>query len=353
MGVRGTGLVGDVPTRDTYDGTDSVQSAATPTAASFWIARPGVGELRDEALRPPGEDEVLVRTRWTGISRGTESIVFRGEVPPSEWERMRAPAQEGDFPAPVKYGYLNVGEVVDGPATLRGTTVFALRPHQSSYIAPAASVIPVPRGVPARRAVLAGCVETAVNILWDAAPAVGDRIAVVGAGMVGAAVARLARGIPGAAVTLVDTDLGKAATADALGVDFAVPGGLPRHDIVIEASGSEAGMRVALDLAADDGEVVVASWFGMREVALPLGADFHSRRLTLRASQVGAVALHRRASRTPADRLALALRLLEDPAFDALITDASGWRELPRVMAAIAAGEAPGLCHIIDWRDAP
>ena len=166
---------------------------------------------------------MLVRTLRSGVSRGTETLVFRGGVPPSQYAAMRAPFQEGDFPGPVKYGYLNVGVVEDGPPELRGRTVFCLHPHQTAYVVPAAAVTVVPDGVPAARAVLAGTVETAVNALWDAAPLVGDRVAVVGAGMVGCCVARLLAGSRGSQVTLVDVDPAGPTVAAALGVDFALP----------------------------------------------------------------------------------------------------------------------------------
>jgi threonine dehydrogenase-like Zn-dependent dehydrogenase len=319
-------------------------------SVGFWITEPGAGELRVAPLRAPGPGEVLIRTWFTGISRGTESLVARGEVPASEHERMRAPFQEGAFPFPVKYGYLNVGVVEGGPEALRDRVVFSLAPHQSASVLPASAVTLVPGDVPARRAVLAGAVETAVNVLWDAAPVVGDRIAVVGAGMIGGAIARVAAGIPGADVVLVDVDPARAATAAALGVGFALPNDAPAdRDVVIEASGTAAGLQQALRLAATDGEVIVASWFGSRPVPLELGADFHSRRLTLRSSQVGAVAPRRRERRTTAERLELALRLLADPAFDALLGTASGWRELPSIVAALAAGDADPLCRTIDW----
>ncbi|WP_345800396.1 zinc-binding alcohol dehydrogenase [Microbacterium sp. AZCO] len=322
-------------------------------ATAFWVDRPGSGTLRDEAVPDPGPADVLVRTQWTGISRGTETLVFRGAVPASERERMRAPFQEGDFPAPVKYGYLNVGVVERGGDGLEGRTVFALYPHQSAYVVPAASIALVPDGVPARRAVLAGAVETAVNVLWDAAPLVGDRIAVVGAGMIGCAVARLAAGFPGADVVVVDVDPAKAAVCTELGVAFAAPADAPKdRDLVIDASASEQGLQLAIDSAATEGEVVVASWFGDRPVRLDLGGAFHSRRLTIRSSQVGMVAPRRRATRAFGDRLALALDLLRDDAFDALLTGSSSWRELPDVMAAVASGDQPALCHTIDWRHA-
>ncbi len=319
-------------------------------ARAFWIREPGRGDIRTIALPEPGPGEVLVRTLRSGVSRGTESLVFRGGVPPTQYEAMRAPFQEGGFPGPVKYGYLNVGVVEQGPDILRGRTVFSLFPHQTAYVVPADAVTVVPDGVPPERAVLAGTVETAVNALWDAAPLVGDRIAVVGAGMVGCAVARLAGGIPGARVTLVDVDPARADTAGALGVDFARPeDAVGEQDVVIHASGTSSGLQRALGLLPPDGSVIELSWYGDRPVELSLGGAFHSRRLGIKASQVGAVAAARRARRSPADRRALALDLLRDPAFDALLTGSSPFEELPEVIARLADGRLPALCHSVTY----
>ncbi|XRQ13489.1 zinc-dependent alcohol dehydrogenase [Actinomadura welshii] len=319
-------------------------------ARAFWIRSPGKGEIRDLLLPEPGPGEVLVRTVFSGVSRGTEAIVFRGGVPPNQHAIMRAPFQDGAFPGPVKYGYLNVGVVEHGPPELLGRTVFCLYPHQTRYVVPAGAVSPVPDGVPPGRAVLAGTVETAVNALWDAAPLVGDRIAVVGAGMVGCAVAGVLAGFPGCDVQLVDTDPARAEAARALGVGFAAPedaeGGC---DLVVHASATEAGLARSLELLAPDGAVVELSWYGDRRVSVPLGEFFHSRRLTVRGSQVGAVPPAARSRRTFADRLALALRLLADPAFDSLITGESGFGDLPRVMPRLAGGELPALCHRITY----
>jgi threonine dehydrogenase-like Zn-dependent dehydrogenase len=318
-------------------------------ARAFWLRAPGEGEIRPAPLTDPGPGDVLVRTRYTGISRGTETLVFRGGVPESQHAAMRAPFQEGDFPAPVKYGYLNVGVVEEGPARLRGRTVFCLYPHQSAYVVPADAVTPVPDGVPPARAVLAGTVETAVNALWDAAPLVGDRVSVVGAGMVGACVAALLARFPGVRVELVDADPDRAGVAAALGVDFALPadaaGG---RDLVVHASASSAGLQRGLELLAPEGTVVELSWYGEREVTLALGGSFHSGRLTIRSSQVGTVA-PRRTGRSFADRLALALELLRDPAFDALLSARHRFAELPGVLARLTAGELPGLCHLITY----
>jgi threonine dehydrogenase-like Zn-dependent dehydrogenase len=320
----------------------------TGQASAFWLREPGAGEIRSAALPDPGPGEVLVRTRYSGISRGTETLVFTGGVPASQYAAMRAPYQEGDFPGPVKYGYLNVGVVEQGSPELLGRTVFCLYPHQTAYVVPAAAVAVVPDGVPPARAVLAGTVETAVNALWDAAPLVGDRITVVGAGMVGCSVAALLARFPGVRVQLVDADPGKAAVAGALGVEFAQPAdAAPGRDLVVHASATSAGLQRSLDLLATDGTVIELSWYGDREVGLSLGGSFHSRRLSIRASQVGTVSPARQASRTFSDRLALALDLLSDPAFDALITGESRFEQLPDVLAGLAAGTLPALCHRI------
>jgi threonine dehydrogenase-like Zn-dependent dehydrogenase len=263
---------------------------------------------------------------------------------------MRAPFQQGDFPGPVKYGYLSVGVVEHGPPRLRGRTVFCLYPHQTRYVVPARSVVVVPEQVPPARAVLAGTVETAVNALWDAAPLLGDRIAVVGAGMVGCCVARLLARFPEARVTLVDVDPARAGVATALGVGFATPAeAVGGCDLVVHASATSAGLQLSLDLLAAEGTVIDLSWYGEAETRLSLGGAFHSGRLTIRASQVGMVSPARRGRRSPADRLALALDLLRDGAFDALLSGTSAFDDLPDVMARLADGSLPALCHSIGY----
>ncbi len=307
---------------------------------AFWVQKPGEGEIRPVTLRDPGPDEVLVRTLCSGISRGTETLVFRGGVPASQYDVMRAPFQDGEFPGPVKYGYLNVGVVETGE--LRGRTVFCLYPHQTAYVVPVSAVTLVPDNVPPGRAILAGTVETAVNAVWDARPRLGDRIAVIGAGMVGASVAKLLNGFPATRVQLIDVDPRQKEIADALGVGFATPeAALGDCDLVVHASASEAGLAKALELLATDGEVVELSWYGDRKVSVPLGENFHSRRLTIRSSQVGTVA---RPDRDYAQRLGVALDLLADPAFEALVNGECAFDDLPSVVPRLAANELSARC---------
>jgi hypothetical protein len=319
-------------------------------ARAFWIAEPGRGELRGETLPEPAADEVVVRSIYSGISRGTEVLVFEGRVPASERQRMRAPFQRGEFPAPVKFGYASVGEVERGPRELQGRYVFVLHPHQTRYVVPVGAVHALPDGVPAARAVLAANLETAINGVWDARPQVGDRISIVGGGTVGCLAAWIAGRIPGCQVELVDTNPARSAIARALGVRFAVPADATDNaDVVVHASGSPAGLAVALRVAGFEATIVEMSWYGANLVPMPLGEAFHARRLTIRSSQVGSIASSQRARWDTKRRMALALSMLADPALDSLITGESAFDALPQVMAQLASAPGNTLCHRIRY----
>jgi threonine dehydrogenase-like Zn-dependent dehydrogenase len=319
-------------------------------ARAYWIVAPGRGEIRAAPLRAPRTDEVLVRALRSGVSRGTESLVFRGLVPASQRSAMRCPFQEGEFPGPVKYGYASVGRVEEGPAHLAGRRVFCLYPHQDRYVVPVDAVVPMPDAVPDARGVLAANMETAVNGLWDAAPRPGDRIAVVGAGVVGCLAAALAARIPGTRVEVVDRDPRRGAVAARLGCAFAAPERAAGDaDLVIHASGDPDGLATALRLAGFEATVLELSWYGDRTVMAPLGEDFHARRLTLQSSQVGAVAGARRARWSHQRRLALALELLADPVFDVLLTGESPFEELPAACARLAQAPNGALCHVVTY----
>lgn len=321
-----------------------------PVARAFWTVAPGRGEIRDDRLPDPGPDDVVVETLYTGISRGTEATVFHGRVPPEEYQRMRAPFQAGDFPGPVKYGYSNVGRVIAGPEALRGKVVFALFPHQTRYVVPASAVHVVPPDVPPGRAVLAANMETALNGAWDAGIAPGDRVTVVGGGTVGCLVAWLAAQVPGCDVELVDVAGGREALAQRLGLAFASEDRAARdRDVVVHASGASEGLESALQLAGFEARVVELSWYGDRTVHASLGKAFHAQRLTLVSSQVGHVPAHRRARWNNARRLATAVRLLTDPALDALVTGESAFDELPQVMAEVAGDVGGTLTHRVRY----
>lgn len=321
----------------------------TSADAAFWIVEPGRGEIRPERLPMRGPDDVVVRALFSGISRGTETLVFAGAVPESERERMRAPFQTGDFPAPVKYGYCSVGIVEEGPDALRGRAVFCLYPHQTRYVVPASAVHVLPDRVPPARAVLAANLETAVNGLWDAGPRIGDRVSVVGAGTVGCLAAWLAAR-SGCDVELVDVDARKAGAAQHLGVAFETPANATRDaDIVVHASGAAAGLATALELAAFEATVLELSWYGARRAEVALGEAFHSRRLTLKSSQVGAIATAQRPRWSARRRMGLVMKLLADERLDALISGESAFEELPELLARLATSPGYTLCHRIRY----
>jgi len=328
-----------------------VASSRGQNAAALWYVGPGRGEIRGEPAIEPGPRDVRVRALHGALSRGTERLVFAGRVPESEFERMRAPFMGGAFPFPVKYGYAVVGRVETGPQELRDRIVFVLHPHQSVFAIPAEAAIPVPDGVPPRRAVLAANMETALNAAWDAAPGPADRIAVVGAGVVGALIGFLCGKLAGARVVLVDITASRAELAKRLGVDFALPADAPGDcDLVFHASGTPAGLATALRAAGEEAAVIELSWYGSGEVPIRLGEAFHSRRLRLVSSQVGQVAPSHRARWTPQRRLAAALNLLADPALDALLAPAIAFGDLPAQLPAIFAAESGVLCQLIDYR---
>jgi hypothetical protein len=319
-------------------------------ARAFWITAPGRGEIRTEALPSASAGDVEVRTLFSGISRGTEALVFGGRVPVSEYQRMRAPFQVGDFPGPVKYGYASVGRVERGPRELLNRHVFALYPHQTRYVVPAAAVHVLPPDLPPQRAVLAANLETAVNGLWDAHPQIGDRIVVVGAGTVGSLVAWLAGRIHGCDVELVDVNPQRASVGRALGVRFAAPDSVADGaDVVVHASGSAAGLNLALRVAGFEATIVELSWYGDQTVPVTLGQAFHARRLTIKSSQVGSVAASQRPRWDSRRRMEFALASLADPALDALITGDTTFETLPQVMAELADGSRDALCHRIRY----
>ncbi len=319
-------------------------------ALALWYTAPGKAELRQTAVPSPGPGQILVKSMFSGISRGTERLVFEGKVPASEYARMRLPTQEGEFSFPVKYGYASVGRVEEGPAELKGKTVFALHPHQERFVVPAEMASVVPDTVPARRAVLAANLETALNILWDGHAAPADRIVVIGGGLIGLLTAALAAGLPGAEVTVVDKDKSRAELAKKIGAAFATPENAPHDaDLVVNASASEAGLCLGIELAGQEANVVEASWHGDKPVSLPLGGHFHSRRLRIISSQVGTIPADRRSRWTHRRRMNAAMRLLADARYEALLGEEVPFAELPRQLPRLLAADAAGVGALVRY----
>lgn len=328
--------------------SDSEQTSETSLA--WWVTQRHQGALLQTALDSIFDSQgefATVEALYSGISRGTESLVFSGRVPESEFHRMRAPFQEGEFSFPVKYGYASVGRVVSGPHHLRERLVFCLFPHQKRYRVPVAALHLLPRNVPPTRAVLAANMETAVNGVWDGAPGIGDRIAVVGLGVVGLLVAWLANSIPGARVTAIDVNEDRKAIAEELGLTFSTSLPQEDHDLVFHTSGHPSGLETAMAAAGNESTVVEMSWYGSQPVVTPLGGAFHARRLSLRSSQVGQVAQGQRSRWDFRRRMELALELLAEDRLDGLITGESAFTDLPEVMPRILTDGRNTLCHRI------
>lgn len=298
------------------------------------------------------EDDLLVESRFGAISRGTEALVAEGSVPESEHDCMRAPLQGGEFPFPIKYGYAVVGTVKAGSAASLGQTVFCLHPHQDLFHVPAKMAIPVPSDVPAARAVLAANMETALNGIWDAGILAGDKVTVVGGGLVGLLVAFLSAKIPGVQVTLVDVNADRRALAQTLGCRFALPGEAEASacdsDVVIHASATSKGLATAIAVAGFEARIVEMSWFGDGTSAVPLGGRFHSHRLSIVGSQVGHVPAARRARWPLSRRLETALALLTDDRLDNLISGETAFDDLAGRYIQILS-DPDTLCHRIRY----
>lgn len=320
-------------------------------ATALWHIAPGQSALRPTALPPLAPGWVTVQTLHSAISRGTEALVLAGRVPPALHATMRAPFQEGEFSFPVKYGYAATGRIVEGPPERLGETVFCLYPHQDCFRVPGEAAITLPANVPPARAVLAANLETALNACWDAAPRIGDTIAIVGGGLVGLLLARLIQGIPAVRLTVIEPDPAKRALAATLGLDARPDGqNLPDdHTLVFHTSATADGLALALDLAAPEAEIIELSWYGDQTPAVPLGERFHARRLRIICSQVGQVASARRSRYTHRQRLALALALLADPAWDHLVTGQCAFADLPTLLPALARDGRATLCHRVDY----
>lgn len=283
------------------DAATSASSTLPRQATALWWTAPRQGELRTEPLPPPGPGQVAVRALASGISQGTELLVYRGQVPSDL--PLDLPTLAGSFRYPIKYGYASVGRVsavgpgVGQPAV--GDFVFALHPHQTAYVLPADSVVPLPADLPPERGVLLANLETAVNVVLDAAPRLAETVLLSGLGVVGLLVLQVLRRAGVGQVIAVDALPRRRALADRMGADcvLAPEADVPAvvrdrtegrgADLAIEVSGAPPALGPAVEAVADEGTVVVASWYGTKAVALPLGGHFHRGRVRLRSSQVG------------------------------------------------------------------
>ncbi|GAB3187867.1 zinc-dependent alcohol dehydrogenase [Nesterenkonia suensis] len=336
------------------------QALPADSSRQYWTVGPRQGEIREAPVPQPDTGEVLVETIVSGVSRGTETLIHCGDVPEEVAALMRAPHQLGELPHPVSHGYLTVGRVLQGQGdaatALIGRTVFCLAGHRDHVIVEAEDCHPLPAACPPERALLAGAAETGLNALWEGGVSLGDRITVVGGGMIGLATALLAADVPLERLEVVEVDPTRRRLIESLGIRARAPGAASiSSDVVLHSSATASGLQESLRVAGDDAVIVEQSWYGRQQPEVPLGADFHARRLRIVASQVGEVAQPRRLRRTRRDRLRLALSLL-DERFDRLLTGRSPLEDLPTVMDALAAADpdwAGTICHVIDHGTGP
>ncbi len=318
----------------------------------LWFTGPRAVEVREGEPPAPRASQVVARALASGVSQGTELLLYRGLGPTPFDPSLDAP---GAPTFPRRYGYAWVGEVVeraaDGTGPHPGARVFALAPHGDRHALEASAVRAIDRAIPPARAVLAANLETAVTCVWDAGIGLGDRVVVLGGGVVGLLVARLARA-SGARVRLVEPSPRRRSAAGALGVDAVAPGDdAPRADadVVVEATGDPAVLDVAVRHAAREATIVVASFYGARSAAVALGDDFHRRRLRLLASQVSVVPPSR-APRWSFDcRFDLVRALLEDAALDALVDPPCPFADAAAVYARLDRRPGDAVQTVFDY----
>lgn len=318
----------------------------------LWFTAPYTVELRDAPPTELASGHVRLRGLVSGVSQGTELLLYRGEGPTPFDPSLDAP----DAPTfPRRYGYAWVGEVVEAPAgsLTRGTRVFGLLPHGDEHCVPAPRVRALPNEVPAERAVLAANLETALNVIWDAGIALGDDVLVIGGGAVGLLAGHLAKRSGARRVSLSEPSAVRRSVALSLGFDDAhAPDDLTseRRDVVIEASGDPRCLDAAILHTRDEGAIVVASFYGQRSAPLSLGQDFHRRRLSLRSSQVSRIPPARSARWSYDRRFAEVTELLKNAALDALLRPAAPLADAARVYAELARTPGDALQTTLHYR---
>lgn len=312
------------------------QANSSLSAHGLWL----VDKRKYQILPVPlpngtNKSDIVLKMRVSGVSRGTERLVFNAQVPETEYERMRAPRQTGHFPYPVLYGYCAVADIIDGPAALIGRSAFCLNPHQDYFTAPLEALTFLPETLPARRAVLLANMETALNGIWDSGISAGDKVTVIGAGVIGLLIGFLASRIPATTITVIDTQ-DRSKLAGLFGCQFeTTPQQGLEADVVFHCSASDSGLQTAFACAGMDSAIVEMSWYGNKSLTLNLGGAFHSKRLRLIGSQVGQIPATHKARWTYQRRMDRALALLDDPRLDELLTHAIAFTDAPQALPSL------------------
>jgi len=329
-------------------------------AAAVWFPRARSVELRTETLAETGADEVRVRAVLSAISHGTEMLVYRGEVDADL--ALDLPSLVGGFGFPLKYGYASVGRAVavgrDVAGVREGDLVFALHPHQDEYVVRQSLVHRLPDRTAPEQGVFLANLETAINVVLDAKPRLGEVVAVFGQGVVGLLVTQLLRR-SGARVVAVEPSALRRSFAERCGAEAAiVPGdasllrsltGGRGADVAIDASGNPSALQEAIECVAPEGTVVVCSWYGEKPVALDLGGRFHRGRVRLISSQVGRIdpSLAPRWDRER--RLELATALLGELILAELITHRIPFARAAEAYALVDHWDAETIQVVLDY----
>jgi hypothetical protein len=316
-------------------------------ARAFWLTSKGRGVVRRQALPDPGPGWCIVRAVFSAVSPGTERLVALGRVPGPLQDEMRCPYMGGRFPFPVKYGYSLVGEVVEGPKALRGRIVHVLHPHQDICLVRCEDVRPLPHGLPPARATLASNMETAVTAVWDSAVTVGERVLVIGFGIVGSLVARVLGSGPAVELEVAETRAVRRRLAESMGFQVSATPPKRPFDVAFDTSGTPAGLQAAIEGVGLEGRVIAVSWFGARPARLDLGGSFHSRRKRVIASQVSRIPGGMRPRWDVARRAELVFRLLERPDFDLHVGPPVPFALLPEAFEALIGRTLEGLSPLI------
>ena len=315
-------------------------------ARALWHTSASQSQIKEVELS--ANPACVVKSLYSLISTGTERLVSRGQVPHALYASMKVPYMEGEFSFPVKYGYSLVGEVQEGPEEILGKKVHLLHPHQDYCRVQASELTVLPGEVPPLRATLASNLETALNSIWDSGVSVGDRVLVVGFGIIGSLTARLLQSIAGVEVWVYDLDAQRSELASASGFHI-VDRMLYDFDIAFHCSSSSKGLQSCIDHIGFEGKVMEMSWYGEQAVELQLGGSFHQQRKQIISSQVSSIPSNHRARWDFNRRKAVVMELLKNPAYDQHLGEQVPFDKVPALFGNIRKGSLSALSWVIAY----
>lgn len=318
---------------------------------SLWFKNQFHAVMETEMLPvlPPNKkkNSCLIKTLFTAISPGTEYLVYSGGVPKKLYVEMRCPYMGGDFSFPIKYGYSLVGQVLDGPTSLKGKLIHTLHPHQDYARISAEDVYVIPDGISPQRATLASNMETALNAIWDSGVNIGDKVLIVGFGIIGSLIARILSFIPQVEVDVLDVQPAKITLIEQLGFSIYKEEKEKKYDLAFHTSGSGPGLQTSINNVGLEGKIIETSWYGDKEVNLCLGETFHSQRKLIISSQVSHLPACKSARWDYKRRKEVVFQLLLHPEFDAHITHTIAFHNLPKLFQSLKKNRCQELSYLV------